>query len=78
MALKGIIYKMICDETQRNIYYFKKQVASNHEMKCCKQNRTSSPLLSSFHKFHGQRPMGFQQGRIGLSLRNNRGRLRMN
>ena len=32
-ALKGIIYKMIRGETQRNIYYFKKQVAPNHEMK---------------------------------------------
>ena len=79
MALKGISYKMrwrkhgvICGETQRDICYFKKQVAPNHEMKCCKQNRTFSPLLSSFRKLHGQRPMGFQQGRIGLSLRNNR------
>ena len=33
MALKGIIDKMIRGETQRNIYYFKKQVAPNHEMK---------------------------------------------
>ena len=79
MALKRISYKMrwrkhgvICGETQRDICYFKKQVAPNHEMKWYKQNRTSNPLLSSFRKLHGQRPMGFQQGRIGLSLRYNR------
>ena len=72
MALKGIIYKIRCVETQRNIYYFKKQVAPNRAMKDCKQNHTFTPLFSSFRKLHGQRPMGFQQGRIGLSLRYNR------
>ena len=33
MALKGIIYKVRWEETQRDIYYFKKQVAPNREMK---------------------------------------------
>ena len=33
MALKGIIYKMICDETQRDIYYFKKQFTANYVVK---------------------------------------------
>ena len=78
MALKRISYKMrwrkhgvICGETQRDICYFKKQVAPNRAMKDCKQNHTFTPLFSSFRKLHRQRPMGFQQGRIGLSLRNN-------
>ena len=101
MALKGISYKMrwrkhgvICDETQRNIYYFKKQFTANYAMKWRKlgltftylfssfyvcrwwynrdRGHTFTHLFSSFRKLHGQRPMGFQQGRIGLSLRNNR------
>ena len=33
MALKGIIYKIRCVETQRNIYYFKKQFTANYAMK---------------------------------------------
>ena len=78
MALKRISYKIRCVETQRNIYYFKKQVAPNRAMKDCKQNYTFTPLFSSFRKFHRQRPMGFQQGRIGLSLINRGVCLRMN
>ena len=78
MALKGIIYKIRCVETQRNIYYFKKQVAPNREMKCCKQNRTFSPLLSSFRKFYGQRPMSFRREGGVVSPGNKEVCLRMN
>ena len=68
MALKGISYKMrwrkhgmICGETQRDIYYFKKQVAPNREMKWRKRGHTFTPLLSSFRKFYGQWPMSFRR-----------------
>ena len=33
MALKGIIYKIRCDETQPNIYDFKKQFTANYAVK---------------------------------------------
>ena len=69
---------MIRGETQRNIYYFKKQVAPNRAMKDCKQNYTFTPLFSSFRKLHGQRPMSFRREKRVVSPGNKEVCLRMN